>query len=257
MKLAVAAVRRRVAEHVLVVQLVGNPPGRADQIVQASRHLRASAAVVGNLAKGSRIDVRVDGARLRRVDRDRVGERVAADQSRADVAQRRGTRRVGTVRDQQNRRPLAVTSRNQWQGSDDRIVRRRAAERPQPVERGADHVGRIRPGGDEARLVVEGEDEELVRRIEQLEEKPVDGGTRILDALAIHAVADVEQHAEADRHALARELRHGLAFAVLEDVERVAVEPRDQAAFGITHGGRHADHLDAGFEQPVVADRGL
>ena len=70
--------------------------------------------------------------------------------------------------------------------------------------------------------MVEGHQEELVGRIEQLEQELVDRRARIVHPLAEHAVADVEQHAEADRHALARELRDGLPHAVLVDLERVA-----------------------------------
>ena len=70
--------------------------------------------------------------------------------------------------------------------------------------------------------MVERHQEELVGRVEQIEQEPLDRRARVLDALAEHAVADVEQHAEADRHALVRELRDRLRVAVLEDLERLA-----------------------------------
>ena len=56
---------------------------------------------------------------------------------------------------------------------------------------------------------------------EQLEQEPLDRRARVDDALAEHAVADVEQHAEPDRHALVGELRDGLRLAVLVDLERL------------------------------------
>jgi len=55
-----------------------------------------------------------------------------------------------------------------------------------------------------------------------------------LDAAAEHAVADIEQHAEADRHPLARELRDLLAVAILEHLERFARQVRDQMALAVS-----------------------
>ena len=57
--------------------------------------------------------------------------------------------------------------------------------------------------------------------VEQLEQEPLDRRARVADALAEHAVADVEQQPQAERHALVRELRDRLLVAVLEDLERV------------------------------------
>ena len=103
------------------------------------------------------------------------------------------------------------------------------------------------------RPVVERHHEELVGGIEQVEQEPVDGRARVLDPLAEHAVADVEQHAEADRHALVGELRDRLLHAVLEDLERLARQAGDQMPFGVGDGGGDAGELDAGLEQAVVA----
>src|SRR5204862_3676670 len=132
---------------------------------------------------------------------------------------------------------------------ENRGVGRRSAGWPNAIERGADDVGRIGPCGDDVRLVVEREDEELVRRIEELEEETVDGAARILNALAVHAVARVEKDAQSDRHARARQLRNSLALAVLEDVERVPVESRGEPTFRISDGRGDADDLHARLEQ--------
>ena len=79
--------------------------------------------------------------------------------------------------------------------------RQRAAARPACVVQPVSRRG----------VVVERHQEVLVGRVEQLEEKPLDRRARVLDPLAEHAVADVEQHAQADRHAFVGELRDLLA----------------------------------------------
>ena len=53
---------------------------------------------------------------------------------------------------------------------------------------------------------------------------------------APHAVAGVEQHAKADRHALVGELRDRLRHAVLEDFEVVLGEVRNEAPVRVGHG---------------------
>ena len=100
--------------------------------------------------------------------------------------------------------------------------------------------------------MVEGQHEELVAGIEQLEQEAVDRRPRVLDAPAEHAVADVEQDAEADRHAVARELRDRLRLAVLEHLERVAVQACDQPPVRVAHGRGDARQLDAGSERTPV-----
>ena len=103
--------------------------------------------------------------------------------------------------------------------------------------------------------MVEGEDEELVLVIELLEQKPVDGRARVRDAAAEHAVADVEQHAEAHGHALAGELRQVLFFPILEDVEIGAREIGDEMSVGIAHRHRDAGDVDARAERlPVLSE---
>src|SRR5439155_10920454 len=115
---------------------------------------------------------------------------------------------------------------------------------PQSVERTADDVSGIRPFGDDVRLVIEGHDEELVARIEQLEEESIDRGARVLNALPVHAVARVEQDAKTDWNAFVGELSDRLALAVLEDVECVARQPGEEAPVGLAHRRRHTDDPD-------------
>ena len=163
------------------------------------------------------------GLSLGRIDRDRVDERVAAQERRPHVAQRRVARRVGAVGDDQERGALLRPLRHERQRLEDGVVDGGAAGRLDRRERALELVLRAASTPVSGRgLVVERQHEELVGRVEQVEEEPVDRRARVLDALAEHAVADVEQQAEADRHALVRELRDRLLLAVLEDFERLA-----------------------------------
>jgi hypothetical protein len=61
--------------------------------------------------------------------------------------------------------------------------------------------------------------ERLILWIEQPDEELVDGGSSIDDRLATHAIAGVEQHAQAYRHTLDAEVGHPLGDTVLEDLE--------------------------------------
>src|SRR5207247_1030410 len=88
-------------------------------------------------------------------------------------------------------------------------------------------------------------------------EELVDGGARVNDAPAEHAVAGIEEDAEADRDALARELRQLLPLAVLVDLEGVAREPRDQMALAVGDCGGDADELDARAKWAGVAEERL
>ena len=97
--------------------------------------------------------------------------------------------------------------------------------------------------------MVERDHAELIGRIEQREEEPFDGGARVDEPLAEHAVAHVQQDGDADRHALARELRDGLPLAVLVDLEGVFGESGHQAAVLIEDGGGDADQIDARLEE--------
>ena len=173
--------------------------------------LGAAAALAGDLVAAPRVDPRVDRLRLRRVDRDRVDERVAAQQRRSHLAQRGVARRVGAVGDHQQRGALAralrrASAARRRSRRRSRCRRTAAAPRARAARRPASRVH----AGQRPRPVVERHQEELVGRIEQLEQEPLDRGARVLDPPAEHAVADVEQHAEADRHALAGELRDRL-----------------------------------------------
>src|SRR6185295_15325581 len=71
---------------------------------------------------------------------------------------------------------------------------------------------------------------------------------------AEHAVAGVEHHAETDRYAFVGELRHLLWVAVLEDIERLTLEPGHQASLTVAHGRGDAGNLDARSEHAAVAD---
>ena len=105
--------------------------------------------------------------------------------------------------------------------------------------------------------MVERHQEELVCGIEQVEQKPVDGRARILDAAAEHAVADVEEHAQTDGDALARELGDGLRIAVLEHLEGLARQVDDQMTFAVGDGGGDAGDLDAGPKRTFGPERRL
>ena len=67
-------------------------------------------------------------------------------------------------------------------------------------------------------------------RVEQVDEEPLDRRPGVLDAAAEHAVADVEQQAETERHPLVRELRDRQALAVLVYLERLFRQPGDELA---------------------------
>ena len=103
--------------------------------------------------------------------------------------------------------------------------------------------------------MIERQDEELIVRAQQLEQKPLDGPARIHDALAHHAVADVEQHAEADGHPLRGELGDGLLVAVLENLERLSGQVRDEPALRIDDGSGDHDDVDARLEDVLFPDR--
>jgi hypothetical protein len=96
--------------------------------------------------------------------------------------------------------------------------------------------------------VIEKHERELVVARHQLEVEAVECAPRVLQPLAHHAVADIEQNGEADRHALAGELRDGLREAVFEDLEVVLREIRHEPAAGVGDRGGDRDDLDAGLE---------
>jgi len=105
--------------------------------------------------------------------------------------------------------------------------------------------------------VVERHQEEFVGGVEQVEQKPVHGGARIFDAAAEHTVADIEEHAQTDGDALARELGDGLPIAVLKYFEGVARQVDDQMTLAVGDGGGDASDLDAGAKWTFGPERRL
>ena len=100
----------------------------------------------------------------------------------------------------------------------------------------------------EARLVVEPIEEELVVRTEQVEQEAVEGGPCGGHAFAFHAAARVEHDAEADRHALATEVRERLRHPVLVDEEVVLVQAGHETPPPVGDRGADVDQIDAGTE---------
>ena len=119
-------------------------------------------------------------------------------------------------------------------------------------ERRPDVLRRARPARQDVRVVIEREHEELVVGVQELEEEPFDGRSRVDHALAEHAVAHVEQDAEADRHALVRELGDRLRLAVLEHLEGLARKADREAALRVEDRRRDGDDVDARPEHTVA-----
>src|SRR5580765_5970594 len=105
-KLPVGAAPRRIPEDVLAVQLLGDARSGFVELRRVLHDLRAPAALGRDLPERRRLAARVDRLPIGRVDRDRVHEGVAAAQRRPYLPQRRRARRVGAVRDHENRRAL-------------------------------------------------------------------------------------------------------------------------------------------------------
>ena len=80
------------------------------------------------------------------------------------------------------------------------------------------------------------------------------GGAGFLQARAEHAVAGVEQQAEAHRHAFADELRDRLRLAIFEQFEIVAGQSGDQLTVRVDHGGVDARQIDARAKEPLVTE---
>ena len=106
---------------------------------------------------------------------------------------------------------------------------------PQRIERRAHgrRLARRNPRRQEMRRVIERHHERGIFGSQQVEEKSFDRRAGVEDPLAEHAVADVEEHAQSHRHAIVRELRDRLRFAVLEDGEGVFWQVRDQPAVAV------------------------
>ncbi len=135
-----------------------------------------------------------------------------------------------------------------------RIIGGRGPRWPEAVERQTHDAGVRRPVRQQMGFVIEGEHEELVPFVEQLEEETVDGGAGFLDAHAEHAVTRVQQDAQAHRNTLAHELRDDLRLPVLENLERLALEAVDQASVAVQHGGVHARDIDARSKRPSLSE---
>ncbi len=101
--------------------------------------------------------------------------------------------------------------------------------------------------------MIERHHEELVGGVQQIEQEPFDGCPRVDDPLAEHAVARVEQHAEADGDPFVGELRDGLAFAVLVHLERLAWKAGDGTTLAIDHRRRDGDDVDTGLPHAIAA----
>ena len=110
-ELAVVAAWRRVAEDLLAVQLLGDARAVAsfNCVVFCTTSVRPPLSAVSSRSVCG-VDARVDRLAFGRVDGDRVEEGVAAVQRRSHLAQRRGARRVGAVRDDRQRRALGASA---------------------------------------------------------------------------------------------------------------------------------------------------
>ncbi len=102
--------------------------------------------------------------------------------------------------------------------------------------------------------MVERGDEELVRGVQKGEEEALDGGARVHDPLTEHAVAHIEQDAQAYGHALVGEDRDLLLGAVFPDPERLLRESRDQMPFRVEDRRRDHDDVDSGLQPPRISD---
>ena len=106
-ELAVAGLRRGIAEHVLVVQLLGDARGRRVEVRGRADDFRPPAALARDLVQRVDVDALGDRLRLRRVDRDGIDEGVGADQRRTQSVQRHVAGRVGAVGDEDEGGALA------------------------------------------------------------------------------------------------------------------------------------------------------
>ena len=88
----------------------------------------------------------------------------------------------------------------------------------------------------------------------QREQEPLDGGPGVDDALAEHAVADVEQHAQADRHALVGEDRIVCSRPSSQIPNASRGRSGHQVPLGVEHRRRDHHEVDAGLEPARVAD---
>ena len=242
---AVLRAGRRVPERVLRVELLRNALGRRRQILRASHHFRVSPARTRDLAQRLGVHARAHAPFRRRVDGDGVDERIAAPEGLARLHQRVIARGVRAIGDDDERRAGAVVPLHHRTRREDRVVDRRAAGGPLVREPPRQPRRRRRPRYEDARQVIERADERLVSAVEQVGHEPVERAARVDDRLPAHAVADVEQHADAYRRPLVRELRHRLRVTVLEDLEVVLRQAGDQAIAGVGDGDGDFNGRDA------------
>ena len=124
------------------------------------------------------------------------------------IAQRRIAGSIVAVGEHDQRRALAVARRDERQRRDDRVVDRRRTPRLDRLHdarrRGA--VGS--PSRKDVRLMIERENRKFVGGIQGVGDEPRDRFACLIDSPAEHAVAGIEQDAEADRDALVGELGH-------------------------------------------------
>ncbi len=193
--------------------------------------------------------------RVRRIDGDGVHERIAS----ADVLERLKERviagGVGAIRDDDHRRTHVIPLLEEFRGARERVVDRGSAGWLQRRERIPRPRRRHRPGRSQTRPVIERGDERLVLTEQQLTDESIYGAARVNDRLATHAVAGIEEHAEADRDARVSELRDVLRVAVLEDLEVFSGQPRDQTALRVGDRYGDLDDVDARAEATVPPRR--
>src|SRR5687768_7300635 len=105
--LAVSALDRRVANHVLMIQLFGDPLGGRAELGGAADDLGVAAALAGQLLQRVGIDAR-RVARIERIHADGIEKNVAAIEFLLQHRRRGVARRVGAVGHQHDSRALML-----------------------------------------------------------------------------------------------------------------------------------------------------
>ena len=116
------------------------------------------------------------------------------------------------------------------------------------LQRLADQLPIRRPALRDLRPRRELDEEQLVVLIEQLEDQAFDRRPRGRKLLRRHAAARIEGDAEADRDAIAAEVRDVLDLPVLVHREVFLPQSRDEAPVVIGHRCRDVDELHAAAE---------
>src|SRR6186713_1462550 len=81
----------------------------------------------------------------------------------------------------------------------------------------------------------------------------MDRHSRRGELLIGHAAADVQQHGQADWHALTAERHDVLRLAVVRDDEIVLGEAADESSVAVGHGGSDINDVDARFEDRLLS----